>query len=162
MCTWSFLVYTLNQVACFMKSLFTNCSRQNGESWQWRHYHANWGNSPSVPLSQERGRSCVCVLGLSYTSCFCDFPLDVRTKQYTENERLNNTNHTNNRRVCLQIVPAKMENPDNEDIIMQIEETLHLFLWPNNITTFFPFPVMFYLPCAQVSWYLYHKPKHTV
>jgi hypothetical protein len=48
--------------------------------------------------SQERGRSCVCVLGLSYTSCFCDFPLDVRTKQYTENERLNNTNHTNNRR----------------------------------------------------------------
>ena len=50
----------------------------------------------AVP-SQERGRSCVCVLGLSYTSCFCDFPLDVRTKQYTENERLNNTNHTNNR-----------------------------------------------------------------
>ena len=30
--------------------------------------------------------------------------------------------------VCLQIVPAKMENPDNEDIIIQIEETLHLFL----------------------------------
>jgi hypothetical protein len=44
---------------------------------------------------------------------------------------------------------AKMENPDNEDIIIQIEETLHLFLWPNNITTFFPFPVMFYLPCAD-------------
>ena len=42
-----------------------------------------------------------------------------------------------------------MENPDNEDIIIQIEETLHLFLWPNNITTFFPFPVMFYLPCAD-------------
>jgi hypothetical protein len=30
--------------------------------------------------------------------------------------------------VCLQIVPAKMENPNNEDIIIQIEETLHLFL----------------------------------
>jgi hypothetical protein len=42
-----------------------------------------------------------------------------------------------------------MENPDNEDIIIQIEETLHLFLWPNNITTFSPFPVMFYLPCAD-------------
>ena len=42
-----------------------------------------------------------------------------------------------------------MESPDNEDIIIQIEETLHLFLWPNNITTFFPFPVMFYLPCAD-------------
>jgi hypothetical protein len=26
---------------------------------------------------------------------------------------------------------------------------LHMFLWPNNITTFFPFPVMFYLPCAD-------------
>ena len=26
--------------------------------------------------------------------------------------------------VCLQIVPAKMENPDNEDIIIQIEEML--------------------------------------
>jgi hypothetical protein len=49
----------------------------------------------------------------------------------------------------LQIVPAKMEKPDNEDIIIQIEETLHLFLWPNNITTFLPFPVMFYLPCAD-------------
>ena len=24
-----------------------------------------------------------------------------------------------------------------------------LFLWPNNITTFSPFPVMFYLPCAD-------------
>jgi hypothetical protein len=48
----------------------------------------------------------------------------------------------------LQIVPAKMEKPDNEDII-QIEETLHLFLWLNNITTFSPFPVMFYLPCAD-------------
>jgi hypothetical protein len=35
-----------------------------------------------------------------------------------------------------------MENPDNEDIIIQIEETLHLFLWPNNITTFSP-----YQPC---------------
>ena len=46
--------------------------------------------------------------------------------------------------VCLQIVPAKMENPDNEDIIIQIE-----FLWTNNITTFFPFPVMFYLPYAD-------------
>ena len=42
-----------------------------------------------------------------------------------------------------------MKNPDNEDIIIQIEETLHLFLWPNNITTCFPFPVMFYLPCAD-------------
>jgi len=28
----------------------------------------------------------------------------------------------------IQIVPAKMEKPDNEDIIIQIEETLHLFL----------------------------------
>jgi hypothetical protein len=28
-----------------------------------------------------------------------------------------------------------------------MEETLHLFLWPNNITTLFPFPAMFYLPC---------------
>jgi hypothetical protein len=26
---------------------------------------------------------------------------------------------------------------------------LHLFLWPNNITTFFSFPAMFYLPCAD-------------
>jgi hypothetical protein len=52
-----------------------------------------------------------------------------------------------------QIVPTKMENPDNEDIIIQIEETLHLFLWPNNITTFFPFPVMFYLPCAFICWW---------
>jgi hypothetical protein len=60
--SWSLSVYTLNQVACFMQSLFTNCSRQNWESWQWRHYHTNW---------------------------------------------------------------------------------------PNNITTFFPFPVMFYLPCAD-------------
>ena len=42
-----------------------------------------------------------------------------------------------------------MENPDDEDIIIQIEETLHLFLGPNNITTFFLFPVMFYLPCAD-------------
>ena len=62
-----------------------------------------------------------------------------------------------------------MENPDNEDIIIpfcillipagiqqyrgnlfiQMEETLYLFLWPNNITTFFPFPAMFYLPCAD-------------
>ena len=41
-----------------------------------------------------------------------------------------------------------MENPDNEDIITQIEETLHLCLWPNNIY-FFPFPVMFYLTCAD-------------
>ena len=41
-----------------------------------------------------------------------------------------------------------MENPNNEDIIIQIEETLHLFLWPNNITTFPPF-VMFYLPGAD-------------
>jgi hypothetical protein len=51
--------------------------------------------------------------------------------------------------VCLQIVPAKMENPDNEDIIIQIEETLHLFFDQNNITTLFPFPVMFYLLCAD-------------
>jgi hypothetical protein len=42
-----------------------------------------------------------------------------------------------------------MENPNNEDIIIQIEETLHLFLLPNNITTFFPFPAMFYLTCAD-------------
>jgi hypothetical protein len=42
-----------------------------------------------------------------------------------------------------------MENPDNEDIIIQSEEILHLFLWPNNFNTFFPFPVMFYLPCAD-------------
>jgi hypothetical protein len=51
--------------------------------------------------------------------------------------------------VCLQIIPAKMENPDNENIIIQIEETLHLLLWSNNITTFFSFPAMFYLPCAD-------------
>ena len=25
----------------------------------------------------------------------------------------------------------------------------HLFLWPNNITTFFSFPAMFYLPCTD-------------
>ena len=43
--SWSLSVYTLNQVACFTQSLFTNCSRQNGESWQWRHYHTNWGLS---------------------------------------------------------------------------------------------------------------------
>ena len=43
--SWSLSVYTLNQVACFMQSLFTNCSRQNWESWQWRHYHTNWPNS---------------------------------------------------------------------------------------------------------------------
>ena len=32
-------------------------------------------------------------------------------------------------------------------LFIQMEETLHLFLWPNNITTLFPFPAMFYLPC---------------
>ena len=37
--SWSLSVYKLNQVACFMQNLFTNCSHQNGESWQWRHYH---------------------------------------------------------------------------------------------------------------------------
>ena len=42
-----------------------------------------------------------------------------------------------------------MEKPDNEDIIIHIEETFHLFLWPNNITTFFSFPAMFYLPCTD-------------
>ena len=61
-----------------------------------------------------------------------------------------------------------MENPDNEDIIIryilliaagiqqyrgnlfiQMEETLCLFLWPNNIITFFPSPAMFYLPCVD-------------
>ena len=31
--SWYLSVYTLNQVACFMQSLFTNCSRQIGESW---------------------------------------------------------------------------------------------------------------------------------
>jgi hypothetical protein len=36
---------------------------------------------------------------------------------------------------------------------IQIEETLHLFLWPNNITTFSPFPVMFYLPCTFICWW---------
>jgi hypothetical protein len=36
-----------------------------------------------------------------------------------------------------------MENPNNEDIIIQIEETLHLFLLPNNITTFSPFQPCF-------------------
>jgi hypothetical protein len=50
--SWSLSVYTLNQVVCFMQSLFTNYSRQNGESWQWRHYHTNWGDSPSVPLTK--------------------------------------------------------------------------------------------------------------
>jgi hypothetical protein len=49
-----------------------------------------------------------------------------------------------------------MGNPDNEHIIIQIEETLHLFLWPNNITTFSPFSVMFYLPCADHVLLLAH------
>ena len=31
--------------------VFTNCSRQNGEFWQWRH-HTNWWDSPSVPLTK--------------------------------------------------------------------------------------------------------------
>ena len=62
-----------------------------------------------------------------------------------------------------------MEHPDNEDIIIpvcillipagiqqywgnlfiQMEEILYLFLWPNNITTLFPFPAMCYWPCAD-------------
>jgi hypothetical protein len=51
--------------------------------------------------------------------------------------------YTLNQEFFLQIVPSKMEKPDNEDIIIQIEETLHLFLWPNNITTFPPFQSCF-------------------
>ena len=47
-----------------------------------------------------------------------------------------------------------MENRDNEDIIMQIEETLHLFLWPNNITTFSPFPVIFIYDVLTMCFYL--------
>jgi hypothetical protein len=35
------ILYSKDHVACFMQSLLTNCSRQNGESWQWRHYHTN-------------------------------------------------------------------------------------------------------------------------
>ena len=60
--------------------------------------------------------------------------------------------------VCLQIEPAKMENPDNEDIILQIEETFHLFLWPNNITTFPPFQscfiyhVLLFVDDVVASW----------
>ena len=60
--------------------------------------------------------------------------------------------------VCLQIEPAKMENPDNEDIILQIEETFHLFLWSNNITTFPPFQscfiyhVLLFVDDVVTSW----------
>ena len=60
--------------------------------------------------------------------------------------------------VCLQIELAKMENPDNEDIIIQIEETLHLFLWSNNITTFSPFQscfiyhVLLFVDDVVTSW----------
>jgi hypothetical protein len=50
--------------------------------------------------------------------------------------------------VCLQIVPAKMENPDNEDIIIRLyfanccwNSAIHRY--------FFPFPAMFYLPGAD-------------
>ena len=50
-----------------------------------------------------------------------------------------------------------MKNSDNEDIIIQIEETLHLFLWPNNITTFFPLSshVLFTMcwPCVFIWWW---------
>ena len=51
--------------------------------------------------------------------------------------------YTLNQEFFLQIVPSKMDKPDNEDFIIQIEETLHLFLWPNNITTFPPFQSCF-------------------
>jgi fatty acid desaturase len=47
--SWSLSVYTLNQVACFMQSLLTNCSHQNGESWQWRHSTVN--TSIHIPIS---------------------------------------------------------------------------------------------------------------
>jgi hypothetical protein len=34
-----------------------------------------------------------------------------------------------------------------------LKSSCHLFLWSNNITTFFPFPAMFYLPCAFICWW---------
>jgi hypothetical protein len=46
-----------------------------------------------------------------------------------------------------------MENPDNEDIITQIEETPHLFLWPNNITTFSPFQSSFIYHVLTICFY---------
>ena len=51
--------------------------------------------------------------------------------------------------VCLQIVPAKMENPDNEDIIIPVCILLIVAGIQQYIATFFPFSAMFYLPCAD-------------
>ena len=51
--------------------------------------------------------------------------------------------------VCLQIVPAKMENPDNEDIIIPVCILLIVAGIQQYIATFFPFPAMLYLPCAD-------------
>jgi hypothetical protein len=49
---------------------------------------------------------------------------------------------------------SKMENPNNEDISIQIEETLHLFLWPNSITIFFPFQSCFIYHVLTMCFYL--------
>jgi hypothetical protein len=46
--------------------------------------------------------------------------------------------------VCLQIVPAKMENPYNEDIIIPVCILLIVAGIQQYIATFFPFSAMFY------------------
>ena len=42
-----------------------------------------------------------------------------------------------------------MENPDNEDIIIPVCILLIVAGIQQYIATFFPFPAMFYLPCAD-------------
>jgi hypothetical protein len=54
----------------------------------------------------------------------------------------------------LQIVRAKMENPDNEDIIIPVCILLIIAGIQQYIATFFPFPVMFYLPVLTMCFYL--------
>jgi hypothetical protein len=42
-----------------------------------------------------------------------------------------------------------MENPDNEDIVIPVCILLIVAGIQQYIATFFPFPAMFYLPCAD-------------
>ena len=43
----------------------------------------------------------------------------------------------------------KLFSPKWRILTMKTLSYKNLFLWPNNITTFFPFPAMFYLTCAD-------------
>jgi hypothetical protein len=65
--SWSLSVYTLNQVACFMQSLFANCSRQNGESWQRRHFTHCKG--PVTRLGKYRD-TCIMIQKIQCKQCY--------------------------------------------------------------------------------------------